>query len=82
MELARQVAEELGLANDRVMTVAGHDSTNMKDSVPTVMLFVPSVDGISHNLKEYTRDEDLVAGVDHLTGVVRRLAAGALVADA
>lgn len=82
VELARQVAEELGLANDRVMTVAGHDSTNMKDSVPTVMLFVPSVDGISHNLKEYTRDEDLVAGVDHLTGVVRRLAAGALVADA
>lgn len=82
VELALQVADDLGLARDRVMTVAGHDSTNMKDRVPTVMLFVPSVDGISHNLEEYTRDEDLVAGVDHLTGVVRRLAAGALVADA
>ncbi len=78
VELAREVAEELGLAHDRVMTVAGHDSTNMKDTVPTVMLFVPSVDGISHNLKEFTRDEDLIAGVNHLTGVVRRLAAGAL----
>ncbi len=82
VELAREVAEELGLTHDRVMTVAGHDSTNMKDAVPTVMLFVPSVDGISHNLAEFTRDEDLVAGVDHLTGVVRRLAAGALVAGA
>ena len=62
------------------MTVAGHDSTNMKDLVPTVMLFVPSVDGVSHNLNEFTRDEDLVAGVDHLSGVIRRLAGGALVA--
>ncbi|MBC9954136.1 M20 family metallo-hydrolase [Leucobacter sp. cx-42] len=78
LELARQVAEDLGLTNDRVMTVAGHDSTNMKDDVPTIMLFVPSVDGISHSLEEFTRDEDLVAGVDHLTGVVRRLAAGEL----
>ena len=78
--LAREVAEELGLFHDRVMTVAGHDSTNMKDLVPTVMLFVPSVDGVSHNLNEYTRDEDLVAGVDHLTGVIGRLAQGALVA--
>lgn len=78
--LAREVAEELGLTHDRVMTVAGHDSTNMKDLVPTVMLFVPSVDGVSHNLNEFTRDEDLVAGVDHLSGVIRRLAGGALVA--
>lgn len=78
VELAREVADELGLTHDRVMTVAGHDSTNMKDEVPTVMLFVPSVAGISHNLDEYTRDEDLIAGVDHLTGVVRKLARGAL----
>ena len=79
--LAREVAEELGLPHDRVMTVAGHDSTNMKDVVPTVMLFVPSVDGISHNVREFTRDADLLAGVDHLTGVVRRLAGGALSGD-
>lgn len=79
VELAREVAEELGLSHGRVLTVAGHDSTNMKDDVPTVMLFVPSVAGVSHNLDEFTRDEDLLAGVDHLTGVVRRLAAGALV---
>ncbi|WP_024356124.1 M20 family metallo-hydrolase [Leucobacter chironomi] len=81
LELAREVAQELGLTHDRVMTVAGHDSTNMKDQAPTVMLFVPSVDGVSHNLNEFTRDEDLLAGVDHLTGVVRRLAGGALVAE-
>lgn len=81
LALAREVAEELGLPHDRVMTVAGHDSTNMKDTVPTVMLFVPSVAGISHNLDEFTRDEDLVAGVDHLTRVVERLATEGLPAE-
>src|SRR5699024_5417753 len=78
VELARTVADDLGLTSARVMTVAGHDSTNMKDTVPTVMLFVPSVDGISHSLDEFTKDEDLVSGLRHLTEVVRRLAAGAL----
>ena len=76
VELAREVAEELGLTHDRVLTVAGHDSTNMKDLAPTIMLFVPSVDGVSHNLAEFTSDADMLAGVDHLTGVVRRLVAG------
>lgn len=78
VELARSVAEELGLSNDEIMTVAGHDSTNMKEFVPTVMLFVPSVDGISHNEGEYTEPGDLVAGLDVLTGVVRRLVRGEL----
>ena len=78
VELARTVADDLGLTSAKVMTVAGHDSTNMKDTVPTVMLFVPSVDGISHSLDEFTKDEDLVSGLRHLTEVVRRLAAGAL----
>ena len=82
VELAREVAEQLGMSHGRVMTVAGHDSTNMKDSVPTIMLFVPSVNGVSHNLHEFTKDEDLLSGLDHLTGVIGRLAAGELVAPA
>ena len=50
----------------------------MKDVVPTVMLFVPSVEGISHNEGEFTLDTDIRAGVDMLTEVVDRLCAGAL----
>jgi len=76
--LAEKMAADLGLNYDRVKTLAGHDSTNMKDIVPTVMLFVPSVEGISHNEHEYTRDEDIVAGLHMLTGVVERLAEGEL----
>jgi N-carbamoyl-L-amino-acid hydrolase len=78
VELAAKVAADLGLVNKPVMTLAGHDSTNMKDIVPTVMLFVPSVDGISHNEHEYTTDEDIVAGLTMLTEVANRLCNGAL----
>ena len=69
-------AERLGFTHTNIMTVAGHDSTNMKDVVPTVMLFVPSVEGISHNEAEYTRDEDALRGVELLTEVTRRLLQG------
>jgi len=42
------------------------------------MLFIPSVDGVSHCEREFSTDEDMVAGVDMLTGVARELVAGAL----
>ena len=82
VELARDAARGLGLSHREIMTVAGHDSVNLNDHVPTVMLFVPSVEGISHNEGELTRDEDVLAGVDLLTAVVARLAAGELAVSA
>ncbi|NKX55709.1 M20 family metallo-hydrolase [Arthrobacter mobilis] len=74
-------AKRLGFSHTQIMTVAGHDSTNLKDVVPTVMLFVPSVEGVSHHEAEYTRDEDALRGVELLTEVVRRLVAGELPAE-
>ncbi len=76
IELAEQVSENLGFAHQRILTVAGHDSTNMKDLVPTVMLFVPSRDGISHNELEFTTDEHMLAGLATLTGVLEQLVLG------
>ncbi|MTD13204.1 hydantoinase/carbamoylase family amidase [Nakamurella sp. YIM 132087] len=78
VDLAAQVVTDLGVSSMKVQTRAGHDSTNMKDTVPTVMLFVPSVDGVSHAENEYTTDEDLCTGVDVLTEVLHRMAGGAL----
>lgn len=78
VELAEKAVAQLGVTSKRVKTLAGHDSTNLKDLVPTVMLFVPSVEGVSHNEHEYTRDADLVTGVRMLTEVTARLVEGAL----
>ena len=78
VELAREVIRDLGVEGMPVRTRAGHDSTNMKDLVPTVMLFIPSVDGVSHAEDEFTRDEDLCTGVDVLTETLARILDGAL----
>lgn len=76
--LAGAVADELGLRWRELPTMAGHDSVNLRDLVPTVMLFVPSVDGVSHNEREYTTDDQMLAGLHMLTATTRRMMTGAL----
>lgn len=76
--LAGAVADDLELRWRALPTMAGHDSVNLTDVVPTVMLFVPSVDGISHNEHEFTTDAQMVAGVTMLTATTARMLTGAL----
>ena len=40
-----------------------HDATNVSNLIPTAMLFVPSINGISHAFGEDTFDEDLIFGL-------------------
>ena len=46
---------------------AGHDSQIIAPRIPTGMIFVPSIKGISHNPAEKTELEDLKQGIDALT---------------
>jgi N-carbamoyl-L-amino-acid hydrolase len=41
---------------------AGHDAQIISQMLPSAMLFVPSIGGISHHYAENTRDEDIVLG--------------------
>ncbi|KFK95297.1 MULTISPECIES: allantoate deiminase [unclassified Serratia (in: enterobacteria)] len=53
---------------------AGHDAQIFAPRVPTVMIFVPSVAGISHNPAEKTAIGDLAVGVNILAHTLYRLA--------
>ncbi|NIB30584.1 M20 family metallo-hydrolase [Pseudonocardia sp. MCCB 268] len=56
-----------GAVHRPVSTVAGHDSVNLSlGTSRPLMLFVPSVAGISHNEGELTHDDDALAGVELL----------------
>ncbi len=69
-----QVAKDSG-ANYRMMhSGAGHDSQVIAPHIPTGMMFVPSVEGVSHNPAEYTKPEDLAAGIDMLAATLYQLA--------
>ncbi len=57
-----------------IISGAGHDSQVFGSICPTALLFVPSVDGISHSPQEYTKTEDLDKGIDVLTELLYKLA--------
>lgn len=40
-----------------------HDASNVARLMPVAMLFVPSIDGISHDFAEDTDKDDLVLGL-------------------
>ncbi|MGP4105963.1 Zn-dependent hydrolase [Virgibacillus sp. L01] len=41
---------------------AGHDAMNMAKLFPSSLLFIPSINGLSHNPKEYTSWEQIAVG--------------------
>jgi N-carbamoyl-L-amino-acid hydrolase len=67
-------ARALGLSTRRLPSGAGHDAQMLAAVCPTAMIFVPSVDGISHNVREYTHPEHIEAGANVLLAVLCELA--------
>ena len=68
------IAGEFGLPVKRLPSGAGHDAQMLAAVCPTCMIFVPSVNGISHNVQEYTSADDLCAGADVLLQLLLELA--------
>lgn len=72
VQAIEDAANNRQLKNRRMTSGAGHDAQMMARICPTAMIFVPSKDGISHNPKEFTPEEDLVAGANVLLDVVHQ----------
>jgi N-carbamoyl-L-amino-acid hydrolase len=70
-------ASALGLSTRRMPSGAGHDAQMMQRICPTAMIFVPSVAGLSHNVKEHTETADLAAGAQVLANLLTELASEA-----
>jgi len=49
-------------SHQRMPSGAGHDAQTMAEVMPSGMLFVPSIGGVSHHYSEDTREEDIVLG--------------------
>ncbi len=54
---------------------AGHDAQMFARVCPSAMIFVPSVEGVSHNPSEFTSAEDIALGTNILLQVLCELAA-------
>jgi N-carbamoyl-L-amino-acid hydrolase len=66
-------AKELGLSHLRMPSGAGHDAQEVARIAPVGMIFVPSVDGISHSPREHTRPADMVNGANVLLQTILRI---------
>jgi N-carbamoyl-L-amino-acid hydrolase len=74
VSLVETTARDLGLPCRRLPSGAGHDAQMMARLCPSGMIFVPSVGGLSHNVREETKPEHLEAGAAVLMHAVMRLA--------
>lgn len=75
-QVIERAARSLDLRTLRLPSGAGHDAQSIAQFAPVGMIFVPSVGGISHSPREFTRPEDVVNGANVLLRAV--LAADAL----
>ncbi len=74
INLLEDEAKKLGIKTLILPSGAGHDAMNLTKLASSVgMLFIPCVDGISHNTKEATNFEDAVAATKILTNALIRL---------
>ncbi len=70
IDLVESTAQRLGHSTRRMPSGAGHDAQMLARVCPTSMVFVPSVNGLSHNIAEFTKPADIAAGADVLLQVV------------
>jgi len=74
-ERIARLAQRLGYDTRAMTSGAGHDAQMMARLCPTAMIFVPSLEGISHNPAEHSAPEHLVAGANVLLHTLLELAA-------
>jgi len=78
-KLIDQTAKTLGFTTKWMPSGAGHDAQEIARLGPVGMIFVPSVAGISHSPKEYSRSEDIANGANVLLHTMLKLDAAQLV---
>lgn len=66
-------AKELGLTTKQMPSGAGHDAQDMARIAPVGMIFIPSIGGISHSPREFSRPRDIENGANVLLMAVMKV---------
>jgi len=74
VDRVEEIARSRGHRVRRLPSGAGHDAQMLARMCPTGMVFVPSVGGLSHNVAEFTHDQDIEAGAGVLLELMLELA--------
>ncbi|MCP4219322.1 MAG: M20 family metallo-hydrolase [bacterium] len=66
-------AEEMGLKVKKMWSGAGHDAQMVARIAPAAMIFIPSKNGVSHSVNEYSAPADIENGCNLLLQTVLEL---------
>jgi N-carbamoyl-L-amino-acid hydrolase len=66
LDFVEGATKELGYSNKRMYSGAGHDAQYVSELLPAVMIFIPSKDGLSHTVVEYSTPEQTWHGANVL----------------
>lgn len=69
-------AEKLDMSCQYMPSGAGHDAMHFASLAPTGLIFIPSIDGISHNIAEKSSLDDINNGITLLLQAVLNLTNG------
>ena len=72
-KIIADTAKGFGLTTKQLPSGAGHDAQEMARLGPVGMIFIPSVDGISHSPREFSRPEDIANGANVLLHTLLKL---------
>ena len=71
-DMIRETCAEMGIEFLDMPSGAGHDTVPISRKIPSAMIFVPSIGGISHSMAEETVDDDMVRGTELLERVLAK----------
>ena len=74
VQAVRRSVEDLGLTHTDMVSGAGHDACYVAAVAPAAMIFVPCLDGLSHNEAEEITPQQAEHGASVLLGAIRALA--------
>lgn len=70
---AEQVCRETGMSHRVMMSGANHDANSLAGVMDAGLIFIPCLNGVSHNPKEFASAEDIGNGADVLLATALRL---------
>lgn len=73
LNLIEDSCKDFGYTYKRMFSGAGHDAMNLASFVPSAMIFIPSVGGISHSIREFSTPHAIQKGTQILYDVLCKL---------
>ena len=67
------VCKQLNYTKMKMISGAGHDAMSLAKKIPTGMIFIPCLNGISHSEKEFASNDDLEAGCNVLLHTILKM---------